>query len=399
MKILHVVDYLMPQIGYQEFLLPKWNARHGHETHIVCADRYTPIPDYEKVWGKVLGPRICGPKEETIEAIRIVRLKTLECLRRPFLLGLEKTIRQINPHVIWVHGTASPSAFRVSLFCRKAGIPLLMDNHQHFIASRQGALGNAYYGILKFLSRSILEKTAYRFVGLADECCEFMHSRQGLPSEKMTVVPYGVDTDLFRFSVDARNRIRKEKGIDPDTLLVMQTGKLDDTRKPYWLAEAMSPLLQKAKKLALLYVGSASETEMRNLKSVFENAGVAAKVYFNDFVPQEKLPGYYSASDLCVYPDYCSLSCLEAASCGSAVIVNDLPAGIERENKGACITYKRGDIPDLRNKLSSLLEDPSRLSLQKEKGREAVLKNYSYDFLAKQAETLMESAIRSRKPL
>ena len=26
MKILHVVDYLMPNMGYQEFILPKFNA-------------------------------------------------------------------------------------------------------------------------------------------------------------------------------------------------------------------------------------------------------------------------------------------------------------------------------------------------------------------------------------
>ena len=58
LRIVHVVDYLMPQLGYQEFLLPKWNRRHGHDVHIVTSDRYTPIPSYEATWGRLLGPRI-----------------------------------------------------------------------------------------------------------------------------------------------------------------------------------------------------------------------------------------------------------------------------------------------------------------------------------------------------
>ena len=30
-KIIHVVDYLMPDMGYQEFLLPKWNSKSDKE--------------------------------------------------------------------------------------------------------------------------------------------------------------------------------------------------------------------------------------------------------------------------------------------------------------------------------------------------------------------------------
>ena len=47
MRIVHIVDYLMPQMGYQEFLLPKWNSHQGHEVFIITSDRY-PISNYEK---------------------------------------------------------------------------------------------------------------------------------------------------------------------------------------------------------------------------------------------------------------------------------------------------------------------------------------------------------------
>lgn len=394
MKILHVVDYLMPKIGYQEFLLPKWNKIHGHETYIICADRYTPIPDYDKIWGKILGPRICGEKEEEIHGVKIIRLKTFEFMRRPYLKGLEMKIKEINPDVIWNHGTASFSAFRTAFFCKKNKIPLLMDNHQHYIASRKDVLGDIYYWFLKLLSKKILNSSVDKFVGLADECCEFMKSKQGIDSSKMVIVPYGVDTELFKFSENARIKIREKLGINKESIVVMQTGKLDDTRKPYWLAEAMTEILSDNKNVSLLFVGSASDKEIAKIKNILEKTNSINRVFFQSFVPQEELPNYYSAADICVYPDYCSLSALEAGASSCVVIVNDLPTGIEREEKGAVITYKRGDIEDLRFKLNKFIINNEYLNKQKEKGCLAVINNYSYDFVAKSAESLMESIIK-----
>ena len=44
LKIVHVADYLMLAMGYQEFMLAKWNARHRHEVHVFTSDRYSPLP-------------------------------------------------------------------------------------------------------------------------------------------------------------------------------------------------------------------------------------------------------------------------------------------------------------------------------------------------------------------
>ena len=76
MRIVHVVDYSMPQMGYQEFLLPKYNAAAGHEVIILTSDRYFPVPNYEDTWKEFLGPRIIGCKSEIIHGVQIERLKT-----------------------------------------------------------------------------------------------------------------------------------------------------------------------------------------------------------------------------------------------------------------------------------------------------------------------------------
>ena len=107
LTIVHVADYVMPGMGYQEFALAKWNARHGHEVHMVTSDRYTPVPHYEDTWESFLGPRLIGPGVEQIEGVTIHRLPCrLELKRRPWLAGLSDELERIRPDVVrlWKDG-------------------------------------------------------------------------------------------------------------------------------------------------------------------------------------------------------------------------------------------------------------------------------------------------------
>ena len=43
MKIIHVVDYFQPILGYQEVFLAKEQAKLGHDVVVITSDRYAPI--------------------------------------------------------------------------------------------------------------------------------------------------------------------------------------------------------------------------------------------------------------------------------------------------------------------------------------------------------------------
>ena len=58
MKIVHIVDYLMPTMGYQEFILPKFNAfDKRNSVYIITGNKYYPVPNYDSTWKKFLGNR------------------------------------------------------------------------------------------------------------------------------------------------------------------------------------------------------------------------------------------------------------------------------------------------------------------------------------------------------
>ena len=198
MKILHLADYVMPQMGYQEFLLPKWNAKHGHEVHIITSDRYTPVPDYDLTWQHILGNRHIGPCTQSIEGVTIHRLPvTLELKRRVWLSGLHKQIEKIKPDIIFCHGTSSPIAFSLIRVSKKLRIPIIMDNHMAFVAQGQGILAKIYYIFLKKLSKLYLNNQVSYFLGMSEESCKFMITQQVIDSKKVQSLDFGIYTEIF----------------------------------------------------------------------------------------------------------------------------------------------------------------------------------------------------------
>ena len=394
LTIVHVADYVMPSMGYQEFALARWNARHGHEVHMVTSDRYTPVPHYEQTWEPLLGPRMIGPGVEKIEAVTIHRLPCrLEVKRRPWLAGLSEEIKRIQPDVVLCHGTASPSAFALPSICRDVGTALLMDNHQTFSAARPGLSGFVYHTVLRTLSRRLLNGSVYRFLGVAPECCDFMVQRQGIPAAKVDRLDLGVDTDIFRPDDPARQEARVKYGVPLDANVVVQTGKLTRDKSPHLLAQAMAPIMRDDPNVWLVFVGAAPADYAREIVGPLAKAAVDDRLRFLPLVAVSKLMEIFNLADICAYPGESSLSCLEAAACGRPVIVTDLPAGKSRAAAGLVQCYRTGNVSDLRQRLQQLLADLGTRQSLGERARDSVLSSLSYDLVASRAEGIMHDAV------
>ncbi len=118
MKILHIVDYLMPDIGYQEYYLPKNLSEIDNiESVIITSDRYSNFKDYSNIWGNRLGNRIRGPSVTWDKNLKIIRLKVyFEFGFKILLKGLYSRLKSESPDFVFIHGTSSFSYFVVILF-------------------------------------------------------------------------------------------------------------------------------------------------------------------------------------------------------------------------------------------------------------------------------------------
>ena len=394
MKILHVADYVMPAMGYQDFMLAKWHVRHGHESHIVTSDRYRPVDGYERTWMPLLGPRMVGAGVDVIEGVTIHRLPCLlEWKYRVWLKGIRKTIEMISPEVVLCHGTSSPLSFGLPSICRKLDIPLLMDNHMIFASQRRGVTGLVYYALLKVLTRAILDRRVYRFLGIGQECCDFMVKEQSIRKEKVQSLDVGVDTDIFRPDARLGNEVRESFNIPQDAKIVVQTGKLTRDKSPHWLSQAMAPIMHEDPDVWLVFVGDTPADYLDEVTLPLVEHQVANRLRFIPLVPVHKLMAVFNMADVCVYPNQSSLSCMEAAACGRPVVVTDLPWGLARQEAGITTCYRTSDINDLTDKISALISDSEYRETVGRRARDSILESYSYDAVADRLESLMKEAI------
>ncbi|MDP7304491.1 MAG: glycosyltransferase family 4 protein, partial [Pirellulaceae bacterium] len=340
MKILHAADYVMPTMGYQDFMLAKWHAKHGHESHIVTSDRFRPVDGYEKTWEPLLGKRIVGTGIETAEDVTIHRLpRLLEWKKRVWLKDLRKTIERIKPDAVFCHGTGSPMSFALPSISKRLGLPILMDNHMTFASQRSGVSGFVYYSARRALTRVVLNRTVDRFLGIGQECCDFMIERQAIPPDKVELLEVGVDSELFHPDESLGKAEREKINVPLDAKVVIQTGKLARDKSPHWLSEAMAPIMREDPQVWLVFVGDAPADYSGEITSPMVRNGVADRLKFVPLVPVHELAAMFNMADVCVYPNQSSLSCMEAAACGKPVVVTDLPWGRARQDAGIATCY------------------------------------------------------------
>lgn len=117
----------------------------------------------------------------------------------------------------------------------------------------------------------------------------------GAPPTRISVIPYGVNTDLFRPIPEARSRL----GLPEDKKILLFVGRLDRSKGlPYLLQAAQ--LLVHTHDFELYIVGSGPEEH--SLKEIASTLGIEKIVKFRSWADLLDVPLWYSAADVCVAP-------------------------------------------------------------------------------------------------
>jgi rhamnosyl/mannosyltransferase len=181
---------------------------------------------------------------------------------------------------------------------------------------------------------------------------------QKLPSDKIIVIPYGIDTEFFRPTTESRAAAQalRTQLAGPRPLLFF-LGRLVYYKGVDVLIEAMQNLD------AHLIIGGDGPLR-RELERATQEAGLSSKVTFAGNISPKELPLYYQAADLFVLPstdtsEAFGMVMLEAHASGIPVISTNLPTGVvfvnQHEKTGFCVTT--GDPQALVNGIQSLISN------------------------------------------
>jgi len=146
----------------------------------------------------------------------------------------------------------------------------------------------------------------------------------GADAAHTTVIPCGVDTELFRPGDRALARARVGAEEAP---LVLYVGRIAPIKGLETLLDTVAQLRARGSSLRLLIVGGEADEPAdgheAEIRQRVDRLGLRETVRFVGAQPQEALRDYYVAADVTVLPSYYEsfgMVALEAMACGSPVI-------------------------------------------------------------------------------
>jgi D-inositol-3-phosphate glycosyltransferase len=174
-------------------------------------------------------------------------------------------------------------------------------------------------------AEEMIVQQADRIVAAGRDERELLMRLYGARSESISVVPCGVNLDLFH--PIPQDVARRELGLHTDDRILLFVGRVEPLKGIDILLGAATQL-ENERECRVLVIGgdsSAQEGEMAHLRNLASRLGVADRVSFLGAVEHERLPYFYSAADVCVVPSFYEsfgLVALEAMACGTPVVAS-----------------------------------------------------------------------------
>lgn len=371
MKILQTPARFHPFVGgvenYVYYLCKKLGER-GHDVAVICADD----PRY---LGKCNGYKF---KVDRLHYVGMIANTNITPML-PFKLTMN------DYDIIHTHLPTPWSADWSAFAAEIKGKPLIVTYHNDISGSGVNGI------IAKIYNQTLLRVLLKKADRIIITHKEYLTSSAYLNSysNKIEVVPVGVDTNKFRplnikeqlcdlFFLSVLDEFHRYKG-------------LDDLLKALKIAKKENPMIR-------LIVGGNGKL-MAEYKKMACHMGLEHNVEFIGFIPDDKLTEYYNKSNVFVLPSTTSsqegfgMVLLEAMACGKPVITTEI-VGLSREIReyGAGEIIKPGDVHGLARAICDLINDRDKAKSMGVSGRELVDERYSWDIIT---EKMLEIYTRS----
>ncbi len=188
---------------------------------------------------------------------------------------------------------------------------------------------------------------------------EMALTRLGIPKEKITYLPNGMDIEWADVEID-RAEVRREMGFPQDDLLVVTFSRLVDTKRVDHFIEAASTLSPEKRRNVTFVIGG-DGPQRPALERMALDKGLGDNFIFTGVIPHQKIVRFLKASDIFVGTNALtnmSLPSCEAILCGVPVIAYDNSGTNEVVRDGETgLLVPEGNIEALAEKLSLLIED------------------------------------------
>jgi glycosyltransferase involved in cell wall biosynthesis len=281
--------------------LSKFLARAGVQTTILTVEN-----------GRTLPTSIA----EGVQVNRLPGLFNRFNIPKPVISEINRQVKSVDIIHLMNHWT--PLNALVYMVARRT--------HKPYVFCPAGALPSV--GRSRLLKLIYNQMIGYRIARQAWACIAISHneidhfSAYGVPSEKVRVIPNGVDPDDFRRRDDQDFREKYALGDSPFLLFM---GRLNHIKGPDLLIRAFARIRGQFESSKLVLAGP-DDGLMPDLVRIVKEMNLTHHVRFIGYVGGEEKSCAYHAADLLVIPsrqEAMSIVVLEAGICGTPVVLTD----------------------------------------------------------------------------
>jgi D-inositol-3-phosphate glycosyltransferase len=178
---------------------------------------------------------------------------------------------------------------------------------------------------LRMKSEKEVISSCHRIIASTSRETKDLVKLYGAPPDKITVIPCGVNLDLFK-PVD-KETARKELGLDHQKVILF-VGRMDPLKGLEQLLTSLTYMDGEKPPLLIIVGGDAhSHKRVQVLKRIAKELNIQDRVTFIGSVAQNRLPLFYSAADVCAIPSHYEsfgMVALESLACGTPIVATNV---------------------------------------------------------------------------
>jgi len=178
---------------------------------------------------------------------------------------------------------------------------------------------------LRVESERDIVRASDRIIAATEREKQELTAYYGALSHKISVIPCGVNTELFNH-ID-KYGARQKLGLDHENIILF-VGRVEPLKGLRQMLKAL-PLITTREPVRLMIVGGdeTNKDELEILRSMSGDLQIEEKVTFVGQVTHDTLPLFYGAADVCVVPSYYEsfgMVALESLACGTPIVTTDV---------------------------------------------------------------------------
>ena len=235
------------------------------------------------------------------------------------------------------------------------------------------------------------------FIGVAKPHGQHLIDNEKFPSEKVCVIPNGVDVDRFSRSDESRSRLRQEVGIPAAAPVCGIVAALRTEKNHLLFVRAAEKVNCQFPHAHYVIVGDGPEREQ--LEQATHDANLDERIHF--LGTRSDISEILSMLDLFALTSHNEanpVSILEAMSVGLPVVSTDVGSVSESVKHGETgYLAKPGDADEIARYWQKLLCDPTAASQMGATGRQSVVNNWSLESMVLGYEELIEEIYRRKQ--